>query len=145
MFKRIFTVGALFACLLLIGCKDPYGASAKAGADITSGIAQGMNTVAGLETQGQISGAEAANILGYLEFANKQDEAFLTCVAAAHAAGGVKGSYTACVTAFAATINSPSELALIHVNNPDAQANVEAVVNGITSAVAAINAALGGA
>ena len=144
MRQKLLAVLLVLPLALLIGCADPYGACAKAGADIASGIAQGMSTVAGLQAQGVISKTEEANVLGYLEFANQQDESFLTCATAAHTAGGVKGSYTTCVAAFASTLNNPSELTLIRVNNPSAQENVQTIVNGISTAVAAINTALGG-
>jgi hypothetical protein len=139
--KVLFLLPLIFLC----GCSDPYGASVKAGATIAASITQGMNTVAQLETQGLMTPTEAGNVLGYLEFANKQDEAFINCATAAHTAGGVKGSYTACTTGFAATLSNPQELALIHVVNPTAQTNVETIANAISAGVAAINAALGGA
>lgn len=133
------------ALLLLVGCKDPYGASAKAGADIGTGIAQGMNTVSQLQQQGTISAAEALNVLGYLEFANKGDEAFISCVQTAHTAGNKAGTYTACAQAFNTTLNNPTELALIKVSNSAASANISTIVNTITTAVAAVETALGGA
>lgn len=131
--------------LLLTACADPYGSCVKAGAAIGSAIGQGMNTVANLAQQGTITPTEALNVLGYLEFANKGNEAFLTCVSAAHTAGNKAGSFTACATAFNSTLNTPAELALIHVSNTTASQTVSTIINGVTTATAAIAAALGGA
>lgn len=135
----------LIPLLLVIGCKDPYGASAKAGADIATGIAQGMSTVNALVQQNTITVTEAVGVLGYLEFANKADEAFLTCAQTAHTNGNKAGTYTACIQTFNSTINTPAQLTLIHVANASASQTVSTIVNGITTAVSAIAAGLGGA
>lgn len=138
---RLLPLLVLFA---LVGCKDPYGATSKAGADIATGIAQGMNTVSSVAQQGSITPAEALNVLGYLEYANKADEAFLTCIQIAHTNGNKAGTYTACAQAFNSTLNTPAQLALIHVSNTTASQNITVIVNGITAASAAITTALGG-
>lgn len=135
----------LILCCFLLGCKDPYGACVKASADIGTGIAEGMKTVDSLRVQGLISAQEESNILGYLEFANTADKAFLTCAQAAHTSGSKAGSFTACATAFTTQLNNPSELALIRVSNAQAEQDVTVIVNGVTTGVAAVLTALGGA
>lgn len=132
-------------CLVLAGCKDPYGGCAKAGADIAQGVSAGLSTVSSLQQQGQITPAEALNVANYLEFVNKGDEAFLACVQTAHTGGNKPGTYTSCVNTFNSTLNTPTELALIRVNNPQAEATVNAIVTGFTTATVAIQSQLGGA
>ncbi len=134
----------VMAAVLTAGCKDPYGASEKAAADIGNGIAAGMKTVDGLRVAGLISVQEETNVLGYLKFVNDGNGAFGVCAQAAHMAGSEAGSFTACAQAFSQTLNNPQELALIHVNNPQAQAEVTTIANGVTAGVSAILAALGG-
>ena len=141
--KRLFP--ALAVLILLCGCKDPYGASIKAAADIGTGIAQGMKTVDSLRQQGLISAAEESNVLDYMEFANKADEAFQSCADTAHTAGSKAGSFTACATGFNSALNNPTELALLHVGNAQASQNISVIVTGVTTAVNAIVAGLGGA
>ena len=131
--------------LLLAGCKDPYGASAKAAADIATGINTGMTTIGSLQQQGVITKAEALNVLGYMEYANKGDEAFTSCIQTAHTSGSKAGSFTACAQTFNAALNNPAELALIHVSNSQASGTISTIVNGVTTAVAAIITGLGGA
>lgn len=148
MTKRIhtlFAIAAIVAMLGVAGCKNPYGACAKAGADIASGIGKGMTTVQDLEAQGVISATEAINVLGYLEYANKADEAFLTCVASAHGTPAKSGAFTACAQAFNSTLNNPSQLALIHVNDSAASSTVSLIVQSVSTAVTAIVAGLKGA
>lgn len=128
----------------LAGCKDNYGACEKAAADIGTGIAAGMKTVDSLRVSGVISIQEESNVLGYMKFANDANGAFGTCAQAAHNAGGKAGSFTACAQVFATTLNNPTELALIHVGNPQAQAEITTIANGVTAGVSAILAALGG-
>jgi len=141
--RRILAVA--FLAIALVGCKDPYGASAKAAADIGTGIAAGMSTLSGLEQQGLITPAETLNVAGYLEYANKGDEAFITCIDTAHTSGSKPGTFTACAQAFNTTLNNPTQLALIHVSNAKASQTVTVIVNGITTAVSSIIAGLGGA
>lgn len=135
----------LVACVALAGCKDPYGASSKAAADIAAGITAGMQTTASLGQQKTITPQEAANVLGYLEVANHANEAFETCISAAHTDGDKLGTYTACVSAFNTALNNPANLALVKVANSSASQTIMTVVNGLTAATAAIASALGGA
>lgn len=143
--KRINLALCLIAAIALVGCKDPYGASAKASADITAGITAAMQTTAGLAQQKIISAPEAVNVLGYLEFANRGNEGFETCIGTAHSGGDKLGTYTACAQAFNTALNNPSELALIKVTNSAASQTITGLVNGLTTATAAIVSALGGA
>lgn len=133
----------MVACVLLAGCKDPYGASAKAGADIAQGISSALVTVTSLQQQGLITSAEALNVANYLEFANQGDEAFLTCAQMAHTTSKA-GAFTACAQTFNSALNNPTELALIKVSNPQASANISVVVTGLTTGVSAVITALGG-
>lgn len=132
-------------CLMLAGCKDPYGGCAKAGADIAQGVSAGLATVTSLEQQGEITPSEALNVGNYLEFANKADEAFLTCVSVAHTSGNKPGTYTACVSTFSTTLNTPAELALVKVSNTTASTTINTIVTGFTTATALIQSQLGGA
>lgn len=141
----LIAIAALVALLGVAGCKDPYGACAKAGADIASGIGKGMTTVQDLEAQGVISATEAINVLGYLEYANKADEAFLSCVASAHGAIAKSGAFTTCAQTFNLTLNNPTQLALIHVNDSAASSTVSLIVQGVTAGVTAIVSGLKGA
>ena len=131
--------------ILLCGCKDPYKACAQAGADIGQSITAGFSTVTNLEQQGLISKTEAANVAGYLEFANKADEAFLTCAQTAHTAGSAAGSFTACAQTFNTTLNNPAELALIKVSNTQASQTITTIINGVNAGISAVETALGGA
>lgn len=134
----------LLFCVLLIGCKDPYGACVKASADIGTGIAQGMKTVDSLRVQGAINAQEESQVLDYLEFANTADRSFLTCAQTAHTSGTKAGSFTSCATEFNTSLNDPAKLALIHVTNAQASQNISIIVNGITTGVTAVITALGG-
>lgn len=139
-------VSIVVICVVgLTGCKDPYGACAKAGADIASAISVGMNTVQGLASQHIITATEAENVLGYLEYANKGDEAFLSCIASAHATPSKSGAFTTCANVFNLTLNNPQQLALIRVSDTSASQTVSTIVQGLTTAVTAIVAGLKGA
>lgn len=143
--RLVVTAVLLLAALGVNGCKDPYGASAKVGADVAASVTSGLSTVQQLQAQGVITSQEALNVAGYLEFVNKADEAFLSCVKVAHAAGNKPGTYTSCAQGFNTTLNNPQQLALIHVSNPTASQTVTTIVNGITTGVTALETALGGA
>ena len=67
-----------------------------------------MKTVDSLRQQGLVSPAEESNVLDYLEFANKADEAFKSCADTAHTAGSKAGSFTACATTFNTSLNNPT-------------------------------------
>lgn len=142
--RRALTVVAVLLAFGLAGCSDPYGACEKAAADIGNGIAAGMKTVDGLRVAGLISIQEETNVLGYLKFVNDGNGAFGTCAQAAHTAGNKAGSFTACAQVFSTTLNNPQELALIHVGNPQAQAEITTIANGVTAGISAVLAALGG-
>lgn len=141
--KKLFLILPLM--LVLGGCPDPYGSCAKASDDIGSSIAQGNKTLVQLQQGGEITAAEQLNVAGYLEFANKGNEAFQTCIAAAHAGGNKPGTYTACAQTFNATLNTPSELALIKVSNTQAAATISTIVDTLTTGVTVIQSKLGGA
>lgn len=142
---RLSALTVLAVCIGVAGCKHPYQACLKASIDIGTGIAQGMKTVDGLRQQGIITAAEESSLLDYLEFANKSDGAFLTCADTAQTAGSKSGAFTSCATTFNTSLNNPTELALLHVSNPQASQNVTTIINGITTGVQAVIAGLGGA
>jgi hypothetical protein len=144
MKKALLGLALPLLAVCLVGCKDPYGACAKAGADIAQSVSSGFQTVTQLQQTNLISSQEALNVDGYLEFVNKADEAFLSCAQTAHTAGNVAGSFTACATTFNTTLNNPTELALLHVSNTTASQDVSVIANGVTTAVSAVIAALGG-
>jgi hypothetical protein len=143
MSKRLAVVLGL--ALALAGCKDNYGACEKAALDIGNGVTAGMKTVDQLRVSGLINVQEESNVLGYLKFINDADAAFGTCAQNAHLAGSKAGAYTACANVFTSTLNNPAELALIHVNNPQAQQNIQVIVEGVNTGINAVLAALGGA
>lgn len=126
------------------GCKDPYGAAVKAGADIAEGISKGMTTIDSLRVDGLISPQEESNVLGYLKFVNDGDGAFLTCVDTVHKASSKVGAYTACAQTFASTLNNPQELGLIHVSNANASITIKSIVDGVATGINAVIAGLGG-
>lgn len=141
--RRIAVLALL--CIACFGCSDdPYTLSSKAGADIASGITQAMNTVAQLQQQHTITNQEALNALGYFEFANRGDEAFLACASTAHAGGNKPGTYTACAQTFNAALNNPDDLALIHVSNSTALTTISNAVKALAAGVAQIQSSLGG-
>ena len=143
--KRKLGIGLLlYSALLCGGCKDPYGSCEKAALDIGNGIAAGMKTVDQLRVQGLISVQEETNVLGYLEFANKGNGAFGACVQSAHTAGSKAGAYTACAQTFSTALANPQSLALIHVNNPQAQQDVQVIVNAVNTGITALLSGLGG-
>lgn len=144
MLKKLLLWTALAATLTCSGCKDPYGACVKASADIGAGIGTGMHTVDQIRQQGAISVAEESNVLGYLEFANKANEAFQICASTAHTSGNKLGTYTSCAQAFNTTLNNPMQLTLIRVGNNSASQQISTIVNGVTAGVAAVTTALGG-
>lgn len=143
--KYVLAAALFISAISLAGCKDPYGATSKAGEDIAAGITQGMQTVSQLAMSGTITPSEALSTLGYLEFANQGDEAFLACVGGAHNGGNKVGTYTFCANAFNSTLNTPAELALIHISNTSASATVNGIVKGLSAAVNLIVTQLGGA
>ncbi|HVI10518.1 MAG TPA: hypothetical protein VND65_19675 [Candidatus Binatia bacterium] len=128
----------------MFACKDPYGATEKAAADIGSSIAGGMKTVDSMRVSGLISTAEESSILGYLEFANTGDKALGTCAQQAHLAGTKPGSLTACAQTFSTALDNPQELALIKVSNPQAQQQIQGIISEITNGVGTLITALGG-
>ena len=130
--------------IALAGCKDPYGASEKAAADIGASIGAGMKTVDSLRVAGVITPQEETSVLGYLKFANDANGAFGNCASQANAAGNKAGAFTACAQTFLTTLNTPSELALIRVGNPQAQQEIQTIVTGVITGVNAVIAALGG-
>ena len=134
---------ALSMVLVLVGC-DAYKASSKAGQVVATTVTNGFQTILIMQKDGEISTQEALNLAGYLEFANLQDEAFLSCSKIAHTNGNVSGSYTACATTFLSNMSQPSELALIHVSNPKSQANVQTIVSAISSAISIYQNSIGG-
>ena len=140
--KRTLLLCALV--LSLAGCSDPYGACVKAGADIATGISGGARTVVQLEASGLITQSEELNVLGYMKFANDADGAFLTCVSSANTAGSKAGTFTACAQAFNTSLANPTELALIHVSNPNAQTQITTISQTIATGVATLITALGG-
>jgi hypothetical protein len=142
---RALWLAPLLLVLALIGCHDPYGACVKADADIAQGISSGFASVTQLHSEGILTAQETLNIANYLEYANQADEAFGTCAQEAHTAGSKAGAFTACATTFNTALNNPTELALIKVSNPQGSQNVSTIINGITTGVNAVIAALGGA
>jgi hypothetical protein len=148
MARRLLVRLPLILLLLLISgfgsCKDPYGACEKGGLAIANGITAGMKTTDQLRVQGLISTQEETNILGYLKFANDANGAFAACAQAAHSAGSVTGSYTSCAQTFSNALAAPSELALLHVTNPQSQQNVQVLANSVVTGVTGIITALGG-
>jgi len=137
---------AIFAVLtfLLGGCADNYGACEKAALNIGNGIAAGMKSVDALRVNGTITVQEETNVLGWLKFANDGNGAFASCAQSAHTAGNAAGAYTACAQTFQATLTNPTELALIHVSNPNAQADIQAIVTGVSTGISALLTGLGG-
>jgi hypothetical protein len=142
--KKPFLIVAIALFSMAVSCSDHYGACAKAGAGIATGVSGGMKTVDQLRVSGLITPAEETNVLGYLKFVNDGDGAFLSCAQAAKTAGSKAGSFTACAQAFTTTINNPQELALIHVGNPNAEAQISLIVNGVTTGINSVITALGG-
>lgn len=140
--KKVLAVASL--ALLCISCSDPFGACVKANADIGQAISGGLSTVTNLAQSGTITHAEALNVAGYLEYANQADEAFGTCAQEAHTAGSKKGAFTACAQAFNASLNNPTELALIKVSNSQASQNIQLTITAVLSATISLIAALGG-
>lgn len=136
---------ALLFVFLLIGCKDPYGACVTASSAIAQSIATGMQQTFNLQKQGIISAQEESNLLDYFEFANKADGAFLTCATEAHTNGSKAGTYTACAQTVNTSLNNPTEVALLHVANPQATTTVSLTVNAVLAGISTLTAALGGA
>ena len=136
----LFTVAIVF-----IGCKDVYGACAKASDDIADTITQADKTILQLQQMGELTQAEALNVAGYFEFVNKANEGFQSCIATAHSGGNKPGTYTACAGIFNTTLNNPQETALIHVSDAKASATITGIVDTVQTAVTAIQSQLGGA
>ena len=131
--------------VMLIGCKDNYGACEKASADIATGIASGMQVVDSLRVSGKITVAKETDILNYLKFANDANGAFSRCAQQAHQVASKAGAYTACTQTFQAALSNPAELSLVDVSDPVTAATVQNIVKAITGGVSAILTALGGA
>jgi len=144
MNRNAIRVVAISIVLALVGC-DAYKASSKAGQVVATTVTNGFQTILTMQKDGQISTSEALNLAGYLEFANLQDENFLTCSKIAHTNGNVSGSYTACATTFLTNMSQPSELSLIHVSNAASQAKVQTIVSAISSAISIYQSSIGGA
>lgn len=142
--KRL--IPALLLCCALVfatgfgGCKDPYGAAAKVGADIGTGISEGMKTVGSLTG---ISVADRSRALDILEFANKGDEAFITCVDTAHSSGGT-GVFTACANSFNAYMNNPAALSLAGISDTATSENISNIIKTVTAGIGSLITALGG-
>lgn len=141
MKRTLLALGLIFC---LAGCSDPYGACVKAGADIATGISGGAQTVVQLEASGLITQAEELNVLGYMKFANDADGAFLNCASAANTAGSKAGTFTACAQAFNTALANPTELALIHVSNPNAQTQITTISQSIATGISTLLTALAG-
>jgi len=103
-----------------------------------------MTTVDQLRVSGQITPQEETSVLGFLKFANDANGAFGVCAQQAHNAGSKAGAYTACAATFQTTLSNPTELALIHVNNAQAQATIQTVVAGVNTGITAVITVLGG-
>lgn len=138
----LLLAGATF--LGIAGCADPYGASAKAASTIAASVGTGYKTIQALQQTGTISSQEALNVAGYLKFASDGDKAFESCIQSAHSSP-VANAFTACAQTFVTTLNTPTELALIHVKDSGASATISNIVSGITAGLAILETALGGA
>jgi hypothetical protein len=143
--KTCFAFSVVLAVLPLVACTDNYKACSQVGQTIATTVTSADNTVLSLAKSGAISTQESIDVLGYLAFANQSDESFLRCAKTAHTNGNVVGSYTACVNAFIGQLNTPSELALIHVSNANSQAQVQTIITGIQSGITLLQSSLGGA
>jgi hypothetical protein len=130
--------------LLLTGCNDPYGVAAKLAQDVAVSVNQADITIDQFRVAGSISVDEERTILGYLASLNTIDGTYISCVQAAHASATKVGGFTACASSLAAAMGNPATLAAIHVSNPESQAKVTAVVQGITTLVETTITALGG-
>ena len=129
--------------MMLAGCKNPYGACEKAALDIGNGITAGYKTIDDLRVAGKISVQEEISIAGFLKFANDGNGVFGACAQKVHSTGAKTG-YTVCAQAFQQALANPTELALIHVGNPNSQQEVAAVVDEFSSGVSTLIIALGG-
>ena len=144
--KKLAVISCLALTIVLAGCKDPYGACAKASDAIAKSITAGQKTVLSLQQAGTISAQEGLNIENYLEFANIADEGFATCIGIAHQNGNKPGTYTACAQALNAQLNTPANLALVKVSSSkQGEEDVTVIVNGLDTAVQAIITGLKGA
>jgi len=134
----------LATCIWLGGCTDPYGTAAKLAQDVAVSVNQADTTVDQFRIQGTITPIEERSIFGYLSSLNMLDGAYIGCVQAAHANTGTTGGFTACAQTLATGMGNPSTLAALHVSNPDSQAKITAIAQGIVTLVNTTVVALGG-
>jgi hypothetical protein len=130
--------------LALTGCSDPYGTAAKLAQDVAVTVNQADVTVDQFRVAGTVSADEERAILGYLSSLNTLDGVYIGCVQAAHGNTGTVGGFTACAQNLASSVGNPATLAAIHVSNPDTQAKVTAIVQGIVTLVNTTITALNG-
>lgn len=137
------TLSISLCCLLLVGCKDPYGACEKAALNIGNGISAGMKATDDLRVAGKISVQEETNILGFLKFANDGNGTFASCAKQVHDSGAKTG-YTVCANQLQTLLSDPKELALVHISNQNSQGEVMAIVEGLSGGVNTLLIALEG-
>lgn len=130
--------------LALAGCSDPYGNAAKLAQDVAITVSQADVTVDQFRVAGTISADEERSILGYLSSLNTVDGVYIGCVQSAHANTSTVGGFTSCAKNLASSIGNPTTLTAIHVSNPDSQAKITAVVQGIVTLVDTTITALNG-
>lgn len=130
-----------FLGLGLIGCseyKDAVGAVNVIGQIVT--IAE--NDLPALTTTGTFNPTEAISVQNYLQLVgtlNTQTGACLTAAGTSAKAAAI----SACFSTFSAGLSSPTELALLRVLNPKAQAKVQLWVTAVILAVNSILGAVG--
>jgi hypothetical protein len=144
--NRIRSVALVLALTLgLAACPaSPYHVCVKGSADVASAIGAGENSVDQARQQGSMTAAEERAALTYLNLANKLNGQFQTCVAAAHSAGDLSGSFTSCTSAFATGLVDPAEQAALHITSVGGKKTLTTIVNSVQLAVTGITAALGG-
>lgn len=127
-FLGIILAVAMSVCFTA-GCKDNFGAAVKTSAAIGKGIAQAETDTDGLAKLGLITAAEEKNVLDYFNAANVLNGQFQSCLASVKAADGKTTAILSCVNLFASGLSDPKELALLHVENPRAQAKVQTFIS----------------
>ena len=139
---------SLFVSLAIVlctsfSCNDPYGVAAKLAQDVAVSVNQADATVDQLRVAGAITPTEERSVLGYLNSVNTFDGQYIGCVQAAHGST-VAGGFTKCATTLLTSLGDPTTLTSLHIVNPQSQAKVTAIAQGISSIVSSVMLALGG-
>lgn len=139
--KRFLAVSAvILLASISAGCNAQ--ATAQKAHDVIAGIVSvASSDIPLLQQDGVMSASESSIASGYVSLISTLNGEYETCLAAS---GNSKSKLSACVSAFASGLASPSELAQLRILNPKAQQKVAMWATAASIALNSVAVAIGG-